>query len=204
MATAAEIAIIVVSLCFVAMMTAVAVITWRMVRRFRIWRDRVRVAIPQRLANPTPEAMAQALSGAHRSTLAARAVVVRGNRRQALRLRRDLWTHVDASTTAVNAAQSTGVPVGDLPYLVGHLRDQARRHDHALVLVGKGVPAMDLVTARAETERINAQADQVSTAVVEAMRSDATIHPDHLSAALDREARSVSAGAAAQRSLTAN
>ena len=203
MATAAEIAIIVVSLGLLAMMTAVALVTWRALRRFRIWRERVRLAIPQRLANPTPEAMAQALSGAHRSSLGARALVGTGVRRQALWMRRELWTHVDASSTAVDAARATGVPVGDLPDLVGHLRDQARRHDHALVLVGKGVPAMDLGAARAETQRINAQADMVAAAVVEAMRSDAVVHPDHLAAALDREARSVSAGAAAQRSLTA-
>jgi DNA-binding transcriptional regulator YiaG len=126
-----------------------------------------------------------------------------GVRRQALWMRRDLWLHVDAAETAVKAARATDTPVGELPALVGHLRDQARRHDHALVLVAHGVRAIDLVSARDETDRIVSQADMVSTAAVEAIRADTQLGSDQLAVALDRETRAVADGSARLRSLTA-
>ena len=154
------------------------------------------------MATPGPEALAGAWSHVHRTSLSARALVGTGSRRQALRMRRDLWTHVSAAETAVHAADHAGTPVGDLPYLVAHLKDLARRHDHALVLVGKGVPVMGIADARAETDRIAGEADRVSGAVVDAFRADSVLDPAHLTTALDHETRAVSGGAAQVRSLT--
>ena len=199
-----DVALIILSVGFVVICGVAGYLAWRTVRRARRWRARLEQAIPQAMATPAPEVLAAAWSHAHRTSLTARALLVTGSRRQALRLRRDLWTHLSAAETAVKAAGTTGTPVGQLPHLVAQLKEQARRHDHALVLVTRGVPVMDLEAARAETGRITDQADQVSGAVVEAMRSDVGIHPDHLSVALDHEIRAVSGASAQMRSLTAD
>ena len=200
---AADIAIVILAIGFVSVVTVTAVAGWRLVRRVRRWRARLERAIPAGMQAPGPEVVAAALTRAHRASLTARAVVGMGVRRQALWMRRDLWSHVDAADTAVRAARAADAPVGELPSLVGHLRDQARRHDHALVLVAKGVRAIDLGSARTETYRIMSQADMVSTAVVEALRADAPLGSDQLTDALDRETRAVAAGSARLRSLTA-
>ncbi|MGO9029923.1 MAG: hypothetical protein ACLQOZ_15015 [Acidimicrobiales bacterium] len=193
MSEVTDVALIILSFGFVAVCGLSGFVAWRTVRRVRRWRARLGQVVPQAIATSPPEALAAAWSQAHRTSLTARALVVTGPRRQALRLRRDLWTHISAAEMAVRAAGTAGTPVGQLPHLVAHLKDQARRHDHALVLVTKGVPVMDLDTARAETGRITAQADQVSGAVVDALRSDVTIDPEQLSVALDHETRAVSA-----------
>ena len=74
---------------------------------------------------------------------------------------------------------------------MAHLKDLARRHDHALVLVGKGVPVMGISDARTETARIAGEADRVSGAVVDAFRADSVFDPAHLTTALDHETRAV-------------
>jgi hypothetical protein len=198
----ADLALITLAVGFLAVTATVAFFAWRIVKRVRRWRVRLEAAIPQAVATPGPEALAGAWSHVHRTSLGARALVVPGPKGQALRLRRDLWTHVSAAETAVRAADRTGTPVGELPYLVAHLKDLARRHDHALVLVSKGVPVMGLSDARSETARITGEADRVSGAVVDAFRADSAIDPAHLSVALDHETRAVAGGAAQVRSLT--
>jgi hypothetical protein len=197
-----DLALITLAVGFVAVTATVTFFTWRAVKRVRRWRQRVEVALPQAFATPGPEALAGAWSHVHRTTLGARALVVPGPRGQALRMRRDLWNHVSAAETAVRAAERTGTPVGDLPHLVAHLKDLARRHDHSLVLVSKGVPVMAGSQARMETDRITGDADRVSGAVVEAFRADSAMDPDHLAVALDHETRAVSGGAARMSSLT--
>lgn len=198
----ADLALITLAVGFLAVTATATFFAWRVVRRVRRWRVRIEAALPQAVATPGPEALAGAWSHVHRTSLGARALVVPGPKGQALRLRRDLWNHVSAAETAVRAADRTGTPVGELPYLVAHLKDLARRHDHALVLVSKGVPVMGLSDARTETARITGEADRVSGAVVDAFRADSAIDPVHLSTALDHETRAVAGGAAQVRSLT--
>lgn len=201
MTEVADLALITLTVVFLAATATCAFFAWRAVKKVRRWRLRIEQAIPQLVATPGPEALAAAWSHAHRSSLSARALVGTGARRQALRMRRDLWTHVSAAETAVHAAEHAGTPVGDLPFLVGHLKDLARRHDHTLVLVSKGVSVTGVADARAETDRISAEADRVSSAVVDAFRADSVFDPGHLSTALAHETRAVAGGASQVRSL---
>jgi hypothetical protein len=184
-----------------ALVTFTGVVTWRMIRRVRKWRARLLLVMPQGMPKPGPEMLASAWSHAYRTSLGAGALMRRGSRREAMWMRRDLWSHVGAADAEVKAAQGTGTPVGQLPHLMGHLCDQAQRHDHVLALATKGVRIIDPIEAQAETDRITDQADRVSAAVMGAVRADATIDADQLATALDHEIRAVSHGASHARSL---
>jgi hypothetical protein len=201
MSQLADLAIITVAAGMVASVTFVGVMTWRMVRKVRKWRARLELIMPKTMSKPGPDMVASAWSHAYRTSLAAGAMVKCGSRREAMWLRRDLWSHVTAAEVAVKTADATGTPVGDLPHLIGHLRDQAQRHDQVLILASKGVPVVGSADTRAETGRIIDQADAVSAAVVDAVRADATMDDRQLATALDHETRSVSHGAARVHSL---
>lgn len=197
----ADLAIIAVAAGMVALVTFAGVVAWRMVRKVRKWRARLQLVMPMAMSRPGPDVVASAWSAAYRTSLAAGALVRTGSRREAMWLRRDLWSHVSAAEVAVKTAAATGTPVGQLPHLVGHLRDQARRHDQVLILASKGVPVAGSADARAETDRIIDQADAVSAVVVDAVRADATIDHRQLATALDHETRSVAYGADRVHSL---
>ncbi|HVB93479.1 MAG TPA: hypothetical protein VND67_04110 [Acidimicrobiales bacterium] len=195
MSQAADLAIITVGVGMVALVTFLGVMGWRMVRTVRKWRARLDLILPRSMSRPGPELLASAWSHAYGTSLAAGALMRSGSRREAMWLRRDLWSHVSAAEVAVKTATAGGTPVGELPHLISHLRDQARRQDQVLILASKGVP-VGPVDTRAETGRIIDQADAVSVAVVDAVRADATIDDRQLATALDHETRSVSHGAA--------
>ncbi|HEX3460876.1 MAG TPA: hypothetical protein VHT49_08220 [Acidimicrobiales bacterium] len=197
----ADLAIITVAAGLVALVTLAGVFTWRMVRKLRKWRARLEMVLPRSISRPGPDMVASAWSGAYRTSLAAGALVRTGSRREAMWLRRDLWSHVSAAEVAVKTAAATGTPVGQLPHLIGHLRDQAQRHDQVLILASKGVPVVGSADARAETGRIIDQANAVSAAVVDAVRADAAIDHRQLATAIDHETRSVAYGASRVHSL---
>jgi hypothetical protein len=201
MSQAAEVVIITVAAGMLALVAFIGLMVWRMVRKVRRWRGRLELVLPRAMSKPGPDLLASGWSHAYRTSLAAGAMVKNGSRREAMWLRRDLWSHVSAAEVAVRTADATGTPLGQLPFLIGHLRDQARRHDQVLILASKGVPLAGSVDARAETGRIIDQADAVSAAVVDAVRADATIDHRQLATELDRETRSVSHGAARVHSL---
>lgn len=201
MSQVADLAIIAVAAGMVALVTLAGVMAWRMVRKVRKWRARLEVVMPKAMSRTGPDLLASAWSHAYRTSLAAGALVRSGSRREAMWLRRDLWSHVSVAEVAVKTADATGTPVGQLPHLVGHLRDQARRQDQVLILASRGVPVVGSVDARAATGRIIDQADAVSAAVVDAVRADATIDDRQLATALDHETRSVSHGARRVRAL---
>ena len=200
MSQVAEVAIIILAAAVLALIAFVGVLAWRTVRKVRRWRARLSVVLPT-MAKPGPDMLASAWSHAYRTSLGAGALVRTGSRRQAMWMRRDLWSHVSAAEVAVKTANANGTPLGELPQLIGHLRDQARRHDQALILASKGVPVAGPEDARAHTGRIIDQADAVSAAVVDAVRADAVFDDRQLANALDRETRSVSHGAARVHSL---
>ena len=201
MSQAADLVIITVAVGMVALVTFIGVMAWRMVRKVRKWRARLELVLPRTMSKPGPDLLASGWSHAYRTSLAAGAMVRSGSRREAMWLRRDLWSHVSAAEVAVKTADATGTPLGQLPHLIGHLRDQAQRHDQVLILASKGVPLAGSVDARGETGRIIDQADAVSAAVIDAVRADATIDHRQLATALDHETRSVSHGAARVHSL---
>ncbi len=201
MSQVADVAIITVAAGMVALVTFAGVMAWRMVRKVRRWRARLELVMPRAMSQPGPDLLASAWSHAYRTSLAAGALVRSGSRREAMWLRRDLWSHVSAAEVAVKTADATGTPVGQLPHLVGHLRDQAQRHDRVLILASKGVPVVGSLDARADTGRIIDQADAVSAAVADVVRADATIDDRQLATELDHETRSVSHGASRVRVL---
>jgi hypothetical protein len=198
---AADLVIIAMGAGVVALVTLAGVVAWRMVRKVRKWRARLELVIPKTITRPGPDLVASTWSHAYRTSLAAGAVMRTGTRRVAMWRRRDLWSHVSAAEVAVKTATATGTPVGQLPHLIGHLRDQAHRHDQVLILASKGVPVAGPMDCREETGRIIDQADAVSAAVVDAVRADATIDVRQLSTELDHETRSVSHGAARVHAL---
>jgi hypothetical protein len=197
----ADVAIITVAAVVVAMVALGGVLAWRMIRKVRRWRARLALVLPA-MSRPGPDLLASAWSHTYRTSLAAGALLRTGSRREAMWMRRDLWSHLGAAEVAVKTADANGTPLGELPLLIGHLRDQARRQDQALILASKGVRVAGPDDARAHTDRIIDQADAVSAAVVDAVRADAVIDDRQLATALDRETRSVSHGAARVHSLT--
>ena len=197
----ADLAIITVAAGMAALATLAGVVAWRLVRKVRKWRARLEMLLPRTMSKAGPDLVASAWSRAYRTSLGAGALVRSGTRREAMWLRRDLWSHVSAAEVAVKTADAGGTPVGQLPHLVGHLRNQAQRHDQVLILASKGVPVVGAEDAQAETGRIIDQADAVSAAVVDAVRADAVIDDRQLATALDHETRSVSHGAARVHSL---
>jgi hypothetical protein len=201
MSEAADVVLIAVAAGMVALVTFAGVMAWRVVRKVRRWRARLELVMPKAMSKPGPDLLASGWSHAYRTSLTAGAMLRTGSRRDAMWLRRDLWSRVSAAEVAVRTADAAGTPLGQLPHLIGHLRDQAQRHDQVLILASKGVPLAGSVDARAETGRIIDQADAVSAAVVEAVRADATIDHRQLATELDHETRSVSHGAARVHSL---
>jgi hypothetical protein len=197
----ADFAIITVAAGMAALVTFAGVVAWRMVRKVRKWRARLEMVVPKAISKPGPDMVASAWSGAYRTSLAAGALVRTGSRREAMWLRRDLWSHVSAAEVAVKTAAAAGTPLGQLPHLIGHLRDQAQRHDQVLILASKGVPVVGSADAQAETGRIIDQANAVAAAVVDAVRADAPIDHRQLATALDHETRSVAYGAGRVHSL---
>lgn len=200
MSQVADVVIITMAAGVVALVAFVGVMAWRTVRKVRMWRARLAVVMPT-MSQPGPYMLASAWSHAYRTSLAAGALARTGSRREAMWMRRDLWSHVSAAEVAVKSANANGTPLGELPHLIGHLRDQAQRHDQELILASKGIPVAGPDDVRAHTARIIAQADAVSAAVVNAVRADAVIDDRRLATALDRETRSVSHGAAGVDSL---
>jgi hypothetical protein len=200
MSQVADVAIITMAAGIVALVAFVAVMAWRTVRKVRMWRARLAVVLPT-MSQPGPDMLASAYSYLYRTSWAAGALVRTGSRREAMWMRRDLWSHVGAAEVAVKTADANGTPLGELPHLIGHLRDQARRQDQALILASKGIPVAGPDDIRAHTGRIIDQADAVSAAVVDAVRADVVIDDRRLATALDRETRSVSHGAAGVHSL---
>jgi hypothetical protein len=200
MSQVADAAIITMAAGVVASIAFVGVMAWRAIRKVRMWRARLAVVLPT-LSKPGPDMLASAWSHAYRASLTVGALVRTGSRREVMWMRRDLWSHVSAAEVAVKTANANGTPLGDLPHLIGHLRDQAQRHDQALILASQGVLVAGPEDAGAHTGRIIEQADAVSAAVVDAVRADAVIDDRQLATALDRETRSVSYGAARVHSL---
>ncbi|MGH9096415.1 MAG: hypothetical protein ACRDWB_03245, partial [Acidimicrobiales bacterium] len=200
MSRVADVAIITMAVGIIALVAFIGVMAWRTVRKLRMWRARLAVVLPT-MSRPGPDLLASAYAHAYRTSLAAGALVRTGSRREAMWMRRDLWSHVSAAEVAVKTANANGTPLGELPHLIGHLRDQAQRQDQTLILTSKGIPVAGRDDVRAHTGRIIDQADAVSAAVVEAVRADAVIDDRRLATALDREPRSVSHGAAGVHSL---
>ncbi len=182
-----------------ALVVTTGFFAWHMLRRVRRWRTRVSSLAPQALTALTPEGFADLWVRAHRTSLAARAVVGTGVRRQSLWNRRDLWVHVDGAGRAVKEASAAGAPVGDLPLIVRQLEAQARHHDRLLVLSNSRTMGSVDGSLGEETRSLIARADSVTGAALSALRSDGAMRWADLGPDLDRETAAVVEGAALAR-----
>ena len=181
----------------VAALVALAVVSWRVVRRVRTLRARIRRAIPATLEIiPGPVAAATAWAHLRRGWFGARVISSTGSTRQALVLRRELWHHVDRASAAVSHAQAADAPLGELPRLVRQLGDLARQLDRQLAFLTPNVAGMSLEGARAETGQISRCADEVADAALEALRCIPNFDSDHVATAIQREVQAVRAGCA--------
>jgi hypothetical protein len=195
------IAMVVIAVGVRALAALAVAVTWRVVRWIRRVRVHVNRAFPHGLPLPSPTAMAIARERIRRTSFRARMVASHGPRRQALSLRRDLWSHVDIAQGALATARTVDAPIGDLPHLTTELRALAHHHDQRLVLLTERSSAGDLEMARAETIRITEYADRVSDTVIESLHTISTVDTDRLAILLDHETQAVKAGSAGMRAL---
>ncbi len=192
--TGADIAMVVGAIG-VAALVALAVVSWRVVRRVRTLRARIRRAIPATLEIvPGPVAAATAWAHLRRGWFGARVISSTGSTRQALVLRRELWHHVDRASAAVSHAQAADAPLGELPRLVRQLGDLARQLDRQLAFLTPSVAGNSLEGARAETDQITRCADEIADAALEALRCIPNFDSDHVATAIQREVQALRAG----------
>ncbi|HEX4217794.1 MAG TPA: hypothetical protein VHZ02_05470 [Acidimicrobiales bacterium] len=176
--------------------------TWRVTRWFRRVHAHLSKVFPGGIPAPRPAAATVTYAQVHRRTLGMRRLTSSGPRREALSLRQDLWSHVDAAYAALSTAQAHGAAIGDLSVLSGQLRELAKRHDRQLSLLSMRSPLDVMARARAETARITEQADLVSDAAIGALHAVSTQDADRLARLLSHETQAVQAGSARLRSLS--
>ncbi len=192
--TGADIALVVGAIG-VAALVALAVVSWRAVRRIRRLRARIRRGIPANFEIvPGPVAAATAWAHLRRGWFGARVVSSTGSKRQALVLRRELWQHVDRASAAVSHAQAADAPLGELPRLVRQLGDLARQLDRQLALLSPNAAGNSLEGARAETDQITRCADEIAGAALDALRCIPNFDSDQVASAIQREVQAVRAG----------
>lgn len=197
------VAIVFAALGIFGLFALAAWVTWRITRLFRRAHAHLSRVFPGGVPAPRPATATVTYAHMHQRTLGLRRVASSGNRREALSLRQDLWSHVDTAHAALATAQATGAPVGDLAFLSGQLRDLARRHDQRLALLSIRSSNDDLARARVDTIGISDQADMVSDAAIAALHAVSTHDADRLAQLLDHETQAVKAGSARLRSLSA-
>ncbi len=151
---------------------------------------------------PGPVTLATAWANLHRWSFDARMLTGTGARRHALAMRRDLWLHVDAARSALEAGRVADAPLGELHHLNDQLRQLARDHDQRLALLPERRSAVDLDGARAETDRITGCADEVARAAWEALDSVTACDARHLESLVEHEARAVREGASRLRAVS--
>jgi hypothetical protein len=192
--TGADIALVVGAIG-VAALVALAVVSWRVARRIRTLRARIRRAIPATFEIvPGPVAAATAWAHLRKGWFGARVISSTGSKRRALVLRRELWQHVDRASAAVSHAQAADAPLGELPRLVRQLGDLARQLDRQLAFLTPNTAGNSLEGARAETDQITRCADEIAGAALDALRCIPNFDSDQVASAIQREVQAVRAG----------
>jgi len=157
------------------------VVVRRARRRFRAWRARTPLRHPGTLVRTSAVATSLASPGWW---------VVQDRRHR-------MWKSVASAEHAVRLARRAGVPIGDLPALVGRLGTAATRVDAVLrVSGGQGRLRNE---DRLDCDRIVATAAEVRAAALDSLRSGSHVETDTVVSALQIEVAAVAAGVRATR-----
>lgn len=167
----------------VATGVAAFVVVRRVRRRFRSWRARTALRDPATLVRTSASSVAASVGSPTWWAVQER--------------RHRMWRSVSSAEQAVRLARRAGVPVGDLPALVGRLGAAATRLDAVLRVNARerSLRADD----RRDCDRIIATADEVRTAALDSLRSGSHAETDTVVSALRIEVAAVAAGLRAAR-----
>jgi hypothetical protein len=159
------------------------VVARRIRRRFRSWRSRTALRDPATLVRASGSAVVASVGSPTWWAVQDR--------------RHRMWKSVSSAEQAVRLARRAGVPVGDLPALVGRLSAAATGLD--AVLRANGRERCLRAEDRLDCDRIIATADEVRVAALDSLRSGSHAETDTVVSALRIEVAAVAAGLRAAR-----